>query len=142
MGQPLCNKSAKLLNQKTRNQGERLLGRGNVLDAMDVPRPNSDHGPPELQRERDLRQRAVPAADRHHGVGCAHDEAVAELAQAGRDRNLHPPVRGIAILARQDPQCVPPPRTSAAPNVRAHIDGRNVVKVVVVPDKLVNVVVR
>jgi leucyl-tRNA synthetase len=30
----------------------------------------------------------------------------------------------------------------AAPNVRAHLDGRQVVKVVVVPDKLVNVVVR
>jgi leucyl-tRNA synthetase len=30
----------------------------------------------------------------------------------------------------------------AAPNVQAHIDGRSVVKVVVVPDKLVNVVVR
>jgi leucyl-tRNA synthetase len=29
-----------------------------------------------------------------------------------------------------------------APNVRAHLDGRQVVKVVVVPDKLVNVVVR
>jgi leucyl-tRNA synthetase len=30
----------------------------------------------------------------------------------------------------------------AAPNVRAHVDGKEVVKVVVVPDKLVNVVVR
>ena len=30
----------------------------------------------------------------------------------------------------------------AAPNVRAHIDGKDVVKVIVVPDKLVNVVVR
>jgi leucyl-tRNA synthetase len=30
----------------------------------------------------------------------------------------------------------------AAPNVRAHLDGRQVVKVIVVPDKLVNVVVR
>ena len=30
----------------------------------------------------------------------------------------------------------------AAPNVQAHIDGRNVVKVIVVPDRLVNVVVR
>jgi leucyl-tRNA synthetase len=30
----------------------------------------------------------------------------------------------------------------AAPNVRAHIDGKSVVKVIVVPDKLVNVVVR
>jgi leucyl-tRNA synthetase len=30
----------------------------------------------------------------------------------------------------------------AAPNVQAHIDGRSVVKVIVVPDKLVNVVVR
>ena len=30
----------------------------------------------------------------------------------------------------------------AAPNVRAHIDGRDVVKVVVVPEKLVNVVVK
>jgi leucyl-tRNA synthetase len=30
----------------------------------------------------------------------------------------------------------------AAPNVRAHVDGKQVVKVVVVPDKLVNVVVR
>jgi leucyl-tRNA synthetase len=30
----------------------------------------------------------------------------------------------------------------AAPNVRAHIDGHQVVKVIVVPDKLVNVVVR
>jgi leucyl-tRNA synthetase len=30
----------------------------------------------------------------------------------------------------------------AAPNVQAHIDGKSVVKVVVVPDKLVNVVVR
>ncbi len=30
----------------------------------------------------------------------------------------------------------------AAPNVRAHVDGRAVVKVVVVPGKLVNVVVR
>jgi leucyl-tRNA synthetase len=29
-----------------------------------------------------------------------------------------------------------------APNVQAHVDGRQVVKVVVVPDKLVNVVVR
>jgi leucyl-tRNA synthetase len=29
-----------------------------------------------------------------------------------------------------------------APNVQAHIDGKQVVKVVVVPDKLVNVVVR
>jgi leucyl-tRNA synthetase len=30
----------------------------------------------------------------------------------------------------------------AAPNVQAHIDGKSVVKVIVVPDKLVNVVVR
>ena len=30
----------------------------------------------------------------------------------------------------------------AAPNVRAHIEGREVVKVVVVPGKLVNIVVR
>jgi leucyl-tRNA synthetase len=30
----------------------------------------------------------------------------------------------------------------AAPNVQAHIDGKNVVKVIVVPEKLVNVVVR
>ncbi len=30
----------------------------------------------------------------------------------------------------------------AAPNVRAHVDGREVVKVIVVPDKLVNIVVR
>ncbi len=30
----------------------------------------------------------------------------------------------------------------AAPNVAVHTDGRDVVKVVVVPDKLVNVVVR
>jgi leucyl-tRNA synthetase len=29
-----------------------------------------------------------------------------------------------------------------APNVLAHIDGKDVVKVIVVPDKLVNVVVR
>jgi len=29
-----------------------------------------------------------------------------------------------------------------APNIRAHIDGQHVVKVIVVPDKLVNVVVR
>ena len=29
-----------------------------------------------------------------------------------------------------------------APNVQAHIDGKQVVKVVVVPEKLVNVVVR
>jgi hypothetical protein len=35
-------------------------------------------------------------------VGRAHDEAVAQLAQAGRDRDLHPPVRGVAVLARQD----------------------------------------
>jgi leucyl-tRNA synthetase len=30
----------------------------------------------------------------------------------------------------------------AAPNVRAHIDGKSVVKLIVVPDKLVNVVAR
>jgi len=30
----------------------------------------------------------------------------------------------------------------AAPNVQAHIDGKSVVKVVVVPDKLVNVVAK
>jgi leucyl-tRNA synthetase len=30
----------------------------------------------------------------------------------------------------------------AAPNVQAHIDGKQVVKVIVVPEKLVNVVVR
>jgi leucyl-tRNA synthetase len=30
----------------------------------------------------------------------------------------------------------------AAPNVQAHIDGKHVVKVIVVPEKLVNVVVR
>ena len=30
----------------------------------------------------------------------------------------------------------------AAPNVRAHVDGHDVVKVIVVPGKLVNVVVR
>jgi leucyl-tRNA synthetase len=29
-----------------------------------------------------------------------------------------------------------------APNVRAHLDGQEVVKVIVVPDKLVNLVVR
>jgi leucyl-tRNA synthetase len=29
-----------------------------------------------------------------------------------------------------------------APNVRAHVDGHDVVKVIVVPGKLVNVVVR
>ena len=59
------------------------LGRVHGLDALDVPRAEPDDPLARLQRERDLRQRPVPAADRDHRVRGAHHERVARLAQAG-----------------------------------------------------------
>ena len=48
------------------------------------------------------------------------------------------PRRGAAGAARDELEQL----ALAAPNVHAHVDGKDVVKVIVVPDKLVNVVVR
>ncbi len=51
-------------------------------------------------------------------------------------------LRGRLVVPLQTPQSELERRALADPKVRAHLDGKQIVKVVVVPDKLVNVVVR
>ena len=77
-----------------------------------VPSPTT--GRPSLSAKRDLGQRPVAAADRHERVGRADDQAVAQLAEPGRDRDVDPAVRGVAVLPGQDPDRAPAPRARAA----------------------------
>src|SRR5438445_4829517 len=54
------------------------------------------------QRQRDLRQRAHAAADGNHRLRPPHDQRVAHLAHAGRDRHVDVLIRRRRIGARQD----------------------------------------
>jgi hypothetical protein len=70
--------------------------------AVYVPRADPDHPFPRLQREGDLGERPVGAADRDQGVRGAHHQRVPGLAEPRRDRGVDEPVGRGAVGARQD----------------------------------------
>jgi len=64
--------------------------------SLGLPQPpgaKPDDGDAELERERDLRQRAVPSPDGDDRVARADEDDVARLVHAGDDRNRHPAIR-------------------------------------------------
>ncbi len=75
--------------------------------AVQVPRPETDHGALIEQGESDLGQRAVGAREGDHRVAAHRDKRVAGVAQPGRHGDLDPPVRLAAVTSGQDAERQP-----------------------------------
>ena len=90
------------LEHDARDAIERLVGARHRLDARERRGAADDeHRLAELQPERHLRDRAVAAADGDEHQGGAGDQRVPRHADAGRDRDRHPRVRGAPVAVGQ-----------------------------------------
>src|SRR5581483_3207735 len=79
------------------------LARRGAGSGAHAPGAEQHDGGAGAARQRELAERAPAAADAEHDVGAAHDEAVAQLAEAGRERDGEEAVAGGAIAAREQP---------------------------------------
>ena len=69
----------------------------------EIPATQRDYGPSHLQRQTDLRERPVPAADRDDRIGGAYDRKVSRLPHAGRQAIRQIWIRPSPVFVRQYP---------------------------------------
>src|SRR5204863_1934860 len=84
------------------NRIERGISRAHRPRAVEGWRiEEGQHRPAELQSERDLRQRAMAAADRDERQRGAGDEGVTRFPDTGRDRDRDKPIGGLPLALGQ-----------------------------------------